>query len=123
MNRRAFLLGATALTLAPLIAKVELINNIPEIRGDGVHDDAPGINALLRNEPCRILDKCVRILNDNTLYFERGNYMLNSAIQLDGKTRGIHIIGSMFRSGKEFNKEIPVMFHYSNYPNILPKNI
>lgn len=109
MNRRAFLLGATALTLAPLVAKVELINNIPEIRGDGVHDDAPGINALLRNDPCRIIDKCVRLLNDNTLHFEAGNYYVKSAIKFNSTTRATTMINCTIKT----DHKIPAVFYNS----------
>lgn len=57
-TRRAFLGGVLALMATPVIAKA-LITEAPQaalpiIRGDGVHDDWAGLQALFRGEPFEV---------------------------------------------------------------------
>lgn len=49
MKRRTFLAGAVSLIAVPVLAKYSFAK--PRIWGDGVHDDANGLQALLNGEP------------------------------------------------------------------------
>ncbi len=65
ISRRFFLAGLIALAGvkgSPLVASVA--NNLPEIVGDGVHDDSAGLSALFKNEPV-IFSKDRFIVNDH----------------------------------------------------------
>lgn len=54
-DRRSFLRGALTLTFAAVAAPaLAALDNTPVIYCDGVHDDAPGLSALLSGRPVRI---------------------------------------------------------------------
>lgn len=54
VSRRAFLRGTIALAASTTLSFPRLAHAIPAIYGDGVHDDAPGLQALLDGEPFRV---------------------------------------------------------------------
>lgn len=53
LSRRTFLIGSLALAGASVVP-VDAWAGMPRIVGDGVHDDAPGFNALLAGEPVNV---------------------------------------------------------------------
>lgn len=51
LSRRSFLRGVLALSVTPALAKLPML---PTIYGDGVHDDLPGLQAMIDGEPFHI---------------------------------------------------------------------
>jgi hypothetical protein len=49
-DRRSFLKGILTLGVISAVPMSRLIVPVPTIWGDGIHDDAPGLNALLRGD-------------------------------------------------------------------------
>lgn len=58
MNRRSFLRGVLALTVAPSLPLVGVA--LPRIVGDGVHDDTDGLQALFAGQPFVVDSEVVR---------------------------------------------------------------
>lgn len=54
---RRLMLGGLATALAASITRLDLDDNTPVLIGDGVHDDAPALNAWLKGEPIRFSTK------------------------------------------------------------------
>jgi hypothetical protein len=52
-SRRLFLGGMASLAVA---TTVKTATAVPTLWGDGVHDDAPALNALFRGDPIRVLN-------------------------------------------------------------------
>lgn len=51
MNRRSFFRLVAGAALAPVAAQAaSILPDVPILWGDGVHDDAPALNALIRGE-------------------------------------------------------------------------
>jgi hypothetical protein len=61
MDRRSFLRGTLALggtlAVAPVAAKILIPPELPIIWGDGIHDDAPGLQALFDGKPFVTFDE------------------------------------------------------------------
>ena len=49
-TRRGFFKLIAGAAVIPVVAKADFVGRLPVIYGDGVHDDAAGLNALFRGE-------------------------------------------------------------------------
>ena len=78
LSRRSFLGGAIALTAA--VAITGPLKLLPRIIGDGVHNDAPGLNALFRGEPVSIENKGVKLLSNSKCEISGGIFNLEETI-------------------------------------------
>jgi len=79
LSRRLFLGGAIALAGAAIIPAQAM----PRIVGDGVHDDADGINALIAGKPVSIENTYLALNSDGRIWFnEGGRFLLGKSINL-----------------------------------------
>lgn len=53
LSRRSFLRGVLALSVTPAL-NIPSFASVPVIRGDGIHDDWAGLQAMLDGEPFRV---------------------------------------------------------------------
>ncbi len=80
VSRRLFLGGALALVGASVVSGEALASPIPRIVGDGVHDDAPGLRALISRQPVRIEDAVYAINDDGSIDIGNGHFRLGSPL-------------------------------------------
>ena len=104
-NRRSFLRGLFTVAAAANIttpADLFAAPDVPILWADGINDDSPALNALVRGLRIDIKNDLVRCVT-NGHYFEiRGcNYLLGSTLEIPGKTRGL-ITNCIIRSSKDF---------------------
>lgn len=91
VDRRTFLksagAGLGALMIAPgLLSRMTSWNTAPTLYGDGIHDDTPGLQALIDGEPVNVRDPAMRFEN-GVVYLTRGNYRIATGpIRLSSKT-------------------------------------
>jgi len=85
-TRRLFLGGVLSLTGAALLPRIP--SYVPTIFADGVHDDAPGLNALLRRQPVEILmDVAVKAIGPHEyVWLNQANLLMRSTIIVDDDT-------------------------------------
>jgi len=102
VNRRTFLkgvAGAVALMLAPAPIHKLAERFAPRLVlwGDGVHDDAPALNAMLRGEDVEVRDSAAHV-EPGMVWLAAGTYRLGSTLHFDGKTglRGLTATDSTF---------------------------
>lgn len=73
--------GAAALTAMP---DLTLASDVPVIWADGVHDDGPGLSALLRGEVVEFASakaaKAIEMVGDKVLFGDRAKFRLSSPI-------------------------------------------
>jgi hypothetical protein len=87
-TRREFLGGAIALTGALAVPGVALAS-IPKLYGDGVHDDAPALNALLAGEPVDA-DGAIAIREGGSVHLKNGaTYAIGSTLVV-GSNRNLY---------------------------------
>lgn len=96
MNRRQFLCWSAAASALAFVDPVKIIAPVPQIWGDGVHDDAPGINALLRGEPCEIMNRKACRVEGGKVLLNAGTFMLAGPLIFDGSVRDSMITGCTF---------------------------
>jgi hypothetical protein len=89
MTRRGLIRGLFAAPAVVCMANIMPISAtwaLPRIRGDGIHDDGPGLNALLRGEPVDVLTPLVRECGDKVLLFD-GAFRTSETIYLGPETK------------------------------------
>lgn len=107
ITRRRFLQGVAALAAVVVLPKLplpELGPTVPILYGDGVHDDSPGLQALINGEPVDKRDNASRMLPDGTLYISAGTYLIGETVRL----RRLNIQGSYFK--RVPNSEGPFLY-------------
>lgn len=83
LGRRSFLRGVlTVAVLSAVEPIVRLARSVPRILGDGVHDDAPGLNALFRGHPVDIVGDCARIIRGRGVVLQNGLFRTCSTLVL-----------------------------------------
>lgn len=82
MITRRFILGGLATTFGASLVKVRT-EVLPEIVGDGEHDDAPGLNAWLRGERVRFRGGARAIADGQRFILADGHFGLGSQLDLD----------------------------------------
>jgi hypothetical protein len=81
LNRRSFLKGALSVVAATVVlAKLPKDFALPQIIGDGLHDDTAGLQAALNGEPF-LCDGCV-VRNATEVVLHDGTYRLTSMITM-----------------------------------------
>jgi hypothetical protein len=105
LSRRHFLGGALAVAGASVVTLPALADvlrpAIPIIWGDGIHDDAPGLNALCAGEPVDVAEDIARLSQSNgimRIWIGGGRtYRMASPLCIrDRKERYINISGATF---------------------------
>lgn len=86
MHRRSLLKGLGVLIVAPAIVKITNImavhSWIETLYSDGIRDDSPALNAILRGEPVHILGK--GLYKNPGIIPENGIYAVSSPLELKG---------------------------------------
>lgn len=99
MNRRKFLCWSSAASALILLdPKSVVAKQVPQIWGDGVHDDAPGINALLRGQPCQIMTDSVYRTINGKVHLNLGTFLVKSPIIIDKTAADSVITGCTFEN-------------------------
>lgn len=93
MNRRFFLKGAIALTAVTIVLPKLIVHRIV---GDGLHDDAPGLNALLRGEPVSIEMEGIRLSPEGGCVIRGGNFLLSGPLYVPDRKGGTFITDCRF---------------------------
>jgi hypothetical protein len=102
MGRRTFLKGVGVLgafaVMPGTLARMLSWPQRPILWGDGVHDDAPGLQALVDGRDVDVRDPATRMLDDGTFFLAGGTYLVKDTVRFptDGP-RGT-IYGSTFTS-------------------------
>ena len=84
MNRRRFiqvLFVAGLATVVPIRLSRALRTKLPMIYGDGLHDDAPGINAALRGQEFIANQECCEVI-DGTVHLKNRPFALRGPIDM-----------------------------------------
>ena len=118
VSRRKFL-GLFGAATAVVVSGIPTsADNIPAIVGDGIHNDGPGLNAFFARKPVRVVDDCVKILDDGSVIFTRGKFLTNNPIDVSQDSRANIDFGhSTIFVGDEFSGDsvIRVSSHQTLY--------
>ena len=118
ISRRFFLAGLIALAGvkgSPLVASVA--NNLPEIVGDGMHDDSAGLSALFKNEPVIfskdrfVIDSHDGITIINKYRPNRYDFLVSRTIEI-GREVSIISEGSISIYAPDFDEMSPLIRCY-----------
>lgn len=95
-SRRSFLGGILTLAAAAAVVRpTDLLANTPWIKGDGIHDDAAGLQALIDGQPYRCdLPNVGWVSKDDLLRICGGNFRLSKGIVI--RNRPAHIFDCTF---------------------------
>lgn len=78
LSRRSFLGGALL-----IVGAVSAVAR-PRIVGDGIHDDADGLNALIAGDPVNIETSGVRILERGKIELNGGRFLIGTPLTFTG---------------------------------------
>ena len=81
ISRRSFLGGVLALTAAASVPVIRTTSNLPIIVGDGINDDADGLNALFRGDPVKIRAEGVRRTGGHIM-INKGFFLLSRKLEI-----------------------------------------
>ena len=90
-TRRSFLKGALALTTIAA-SGIPALAEIPRIYGNGVHDDAPGLQALFDGLPVEIENERIVAVEGRV---ENGTFALSRTVHV--RSDRIEVVGCEFR--------------------------
>lgn len=130
ISRRSFLRGIIAVSatavITPKLQSLKLLDTCPILYSDGIHDDAPALNALLRREEVRIENDLVKVANGEWCSISGGNFLINDTITIANKF--FHIKNSSFKTGPLFAREKPMIYvtesgAFGNLNNLYLENI
>lgn len=82
LTRRFFLGGAISLIAVQASAMPKIMGNMPQIWGDGSHDDTGGISALLRSEPVVFTKDKVTVDSHQGITFHRGLFKISRTLEI-----------------------------------------
>jgi hypothetical protein len=110
-NRRDFIKGATATlaVAAVLPASAFAQSEVPIIYGDGIHDDAPGLQALIDGKPYRVAPTVTgAIYRDASgdAHVRGGRYRIDNPIHLR-TDKAVHVSGAIVRSYGDGSFHLP----------------
>jgi hypothetical protein len=101
MNRRDFLktmAGAAGVVIAPgIVSRAAAWVTVPTIYGDGIHDDAPGLQALIDGKEVRSLTKTAWRA-DNVIFMGGGTYLLKDSLRFKGGDGRLLMTGCTLKS-------------------------
>lgn len=117
-SRRSFLLGLGAALAAPAVVRADSLMKLwvpplPIVWGDGIHDDAPGLNALLAGQRAIIKSEAVEVVN-GAVFMRNGIYLIRSAIEL---TSNNMFLGSNSTIEADLDPGVPA-FRYGRGANV-----
>lgn len=92
MDRRNFLHGLLTVAAASIVPLAAQDTDVPKIVGDGVHDDAPGINAAINGRPFSADGLVIR--DQNYVRFGAGPFRMASPMRLE--TSDVVVEGASF---------------------------
>lgn len=104
INRRSAFLGLGSVILSlSTNALAAIPKHTPVIYGDDVHDDAPGLQAMIDGRPVVVKpDSGVTIFPDKSFYVDNGSFLLKSGIKSNEGPAG-QIYHSKFTQAKNFS--------------------
>jgi hypothetical protein len=79
-DRRSFLRGMVGLVGATVLVRPSGFLGLPTLWGDGITDDAPALNALLRGEPVHIVADTARVARQRQVFLNGGKFAIGSPI-------------------------------------------
>jgi hypothetical protein len=82
LTRRFFLGGAISLIAAQTSALPKIIGNMPQIWGDGRHDDTGGLGSLFRGEPVVFTKDRLTIDSHKGITFHKGIFTVSRTIEI-----------------------------------------
>lgn len=82
LTRRFFLGGAISLIAVTTSGLPKRIGNMPQIWGDGWHDDTGGISALFRSEPVILPKDKLTIDSHKGITFHRGVFKISQTLEI-----------------------------------------
>lgn len=104
LARRSFLGGALALGGSVALARV--MPDVPTLWGDGIHDDAPGLQALFDRKPVTIMRDEIVVQRAGIVRVEGGRFLLRKhGLVLRNDHGPIHLIGNWFLAGEDFPQD------------------
>lgn len=81
LSRRSFLSGVLTVSACAAVPNLKALAMAPKIIGDGDHDDAPGINALIAGDPVTIVDDCIS-RKGGRLDFSGGTFLMREPLNI-----------------------------------------
>jgi hypothetical protein len=100
LSRRSFLRGTLALAGTVALQPAFTLLSVPKIWADGIHDDAPGLNALFARQPVEVVDDAVSILQGEHISLRNGIYRIGSTLFVRDHT---YISGITVKAAPEFS--------------------
>jgi hypothetical protein len=94
LSRRSFLGGVLALSAATLVVpRLPL----PRIVGDGIHDDAPGLNALLCGDPVSIEASGITLSSEGNCLIRNGCFRMSGPLHIPKRIGKVELRNSELR--------------------------
>ena len=124
LSRRNFFKLVAGAMAVPVAAKLALaLPNIPVIWGDGIHNDAPGLNALIRGEVVEFQNAKLAAhvgWHGDSLVFGSGTFKINEPIVFEGLENKAFSYGT-FMASSDFSGE--AMFKMRDCSGVYCSNI
>lgn len=125
MDRRGFLKSILALGVAPAVVRAGSLMPVVQtasgllipaaaviLWGDGVHNDQPGLQALLNGE--RVIRQDGSQVTDHLI---GGTYLVGSTINVNASSRQYVITDAQFIGGQSLGDR-PIMYFHNNAPDV-----
>ncbi len=106
ISRRFFLGGALVVAATAVVANptlAMLAPDIPRIYGDGVHDDAPGLNACFAGRPF-VCDGSFIRADADFVEIVGGVFLISESIRVSSYGKRIHLSDCRFNTAPEFKR-------------------
>lgn len=106
MSRRLFLGGLVTIAAA---TQVRAVDRRPILWGDGIHDDAPALNAWLRGEPVRIMDDAFALQGDDCT-IDHARLLISETIDLRKGGRPLVMTNCLIKTLPNFRGDAMMRF-------------
>lgn len=115
IHRRSFLKGVLTVAAASFVPVHS--SALPILYGDGVHDDAPALNALFNNRPYHCSNVNIVQNTGTHTILENGRFLLGSTVKVVCKPghRTVITKNLEFLSSKKFDGDCLFFFDYFDY--------
>lgn len=120
VSRRSFLGGALTIAAASLVPVVAFTDPVPVLWGDGVHDDAPALQALIDGKPFEVAGSgfIARDFGDD-YELRGGKFLLGCGLHIRENGRAGSFVRNTFVAANGFpENDAMIRFHHGGEPTI-----
>jgi hypothetical protein len=119
ISRRFFLRGALAVSAVSVLPSFDVLSaQIPTIVGDGIHDDADGLNALFAGKPFRCDLSGIKV-QDGFAQLNNGVFFISKTVEIPELCERFAIDRCVFRARSSSHRGSAALKFHNSTPGLI----